>query len=257
MPQNTDLILGGAGGDTVATMYPKLNTNNQSVWSWHAGSSAPTTPPTYLRWLDTTGAVKPLKINTGTPGSPVWVTVIPDVAVVGGALLPLAGGTMAGNIAFGAAYKATGLVAGTAAGDSVNKGQVDGHVMTCSVRLALPAGASTVSECILVATANFTVLDVQLLSDVATAGSSGGTRWEFQVRNVGAAGAGTTDMLATSVKTDSAEIGALNSYAVTPDQNQGMAVNEGLVLRVTKTGSPTDLSAARIVACVTYKVDAA
>lgn len=88
--------------------------------------------------------------------------------------------------------------------------------------------------------ANFKITQAYLLSDTATTGSGAGTRWDFQLRNVTAA----VNLLSTAKTTNGAEIAANTAYDLTPNQNQTIAANDVIRLEITKTGSPTDLSAA-------------
>lgn len=99
---------------------------------------------------------------------------------------------------------------------------------------------------------NATVLDVYLISDTATSGSDGSNRWEFQLQNADT----TNTLLATSKKTDSAEIAIGTLYKVTPDQNQGLVADQRLQLVITKTGTPTSLSSAVVTIVARLKAKA-
>lgn len=99
---------------------------------------------------------------------------------------------------------------------------------------------------------NSRALDVYLISDTATTGSSGANRWEFQVANADAA----TNLLATSKKTDTAEIAIGTLYKITPDQNQDVTADQRLQLVITKTGTPTSLSAAVVTVVVRLRAKA-
>lgn len=97
---------------------------------------------------------------------------------------------------------------------------------------------------------NSRLLDVYLISDTATSGSSGANRWEFQIANADAA----VNLLATSKKTDSAELAVGTLYKVTPDQNQDTLADQRLQLVVTKTGTPTSLSSAVVTIVARLKL---
>lgn len=252
MSQSSQVLTAGVGGDTWASAYPKINSNFDAIWTWFSGASAPASPPTYLRWIDTAGATRPLKTNTGTPASPTWVTILDDILVAGGGSLRRSGGTMTGNIDLNSVAKVVNSPNASANGDVVPKSQVDGKILVASAKIT--GFNATLNRPLFIAPANCTIHKVWILSDTATTGSSGGTNWQFQVRNVGTAGAGTTDMLSTAKSTNGAEIGAYDSYDLGANQNLSMADGEGLQLRITKTGAPTDLSAAEIQIAVQYKV---
>lgn len=252
MSQYTSVLTGGGGGDSWATAYPKINSFMNAMYSWESGASAPTpTPPTYLRWVDTSGGTKPLKINTGTPAVPVWTTLFPDVSVTNGGLLSLAGGTMTANLNMNS-HKVTNVTNASASGDAVNKGQVDGKNLVAMSHVV--GFNATLNRPLFVACGNLTIVKVRLLSDTATAGSGAGNRYDFQVRNVGTGGAGTTDLLSAVKTTNGAEITAYAPYDLGANQNLTMLDGEALQLRITMTGAPTNLSAAQILAQIVYKV---
>jgi len=96
---------------------------------------------------------------------------------------------------------------------------------------------------------NCKITQVTLLSDTATTGSGAGTRWDFQVRNITAS----LNLLSAAKTTNGAEIAANTFYDLTPNQNQTIAANDAIRLEITKTGSPTDLSAADVICIVEYQ----
>jgi len=76
-------------------------------------------------------------------------------------------------------------------------------------------------------------------SDTATAGSSPGDEWEFQVTANG------DDLLASPFITSDDEL--IDGVTVVPlDQNQNLVTDEDVRLVITKTGTPTDLSTAQL-----------
>jgi hypothetical protein len=93
-----------------------------------------------------------------------------------------------------------------------------------------------------VAPANMTVQGCTLISDTATTGSDGSHNWAFQIANLDAA----TTLLAAAQATNDTEITAEVAYAITPDQNQNIALDDILELQITQTGTPTSLASARI-----------
>lgn len=85
------------------------------------------------------------------------------------------------------------------------------------------------------------VQGVSLNFDTATTGSTGANNWLFELlkNNV---------TVIASRQTDAAEISANTNYALTLSAtlaDRTVAVNDTRQLKVTKTGNPTDLSAAR------------
>lgn len=234
MSQSTQTLTTGVGGDSVASSVAKMNSNWAAAWSLQSGATAPTNPPTYLLWLDTSGSpVLALKINTGTPGAPVWVTLMANVAVAAGGLLPLSGGTMTGPIAMGS-QKITSLASGTASGDAVNKGQVD-TAPRC-FPLHLGTISATDEKFILIVPANTTIIGASIVSELGVA-SSGVNYWTFQIRNLTAG----VNLAATAKTTNGAAITADAAYALTTDQNLSPATNDVLELQMTKTGAPNNL----------------
>jgi len=97
---------------------------------------------------------------------------------------------------------------------------------------------------------NSRLLDVYLISDIATSGSNGSNRWEFQVANADAG----TNLLSVSKKTDTAEIPAGTLYKITPDQNQDTLADQRLQIVVTKTGTPTSLGLAIVTIVARLKL---
>ena len=232
---------------TPSADFVKLNDAAESLRTLHSSGTAPAAPVAFMLWLDTSTTPDTLKMRNAANGA--WVTIVPDVTATGGGLLPLTGGTMSGAIAMGST-KVTGLANGTASGDAVNKGQVDAQPQVFACYIA--GFAATLNRPAFVATANLTVTAAYLLSDTATAGSGAGTKYDFQLRNGGTAGAGTTDMLTAAKSTNGAEIGAYDSYDLGAFTTPAMAVGEGMQLRVTMTGTPTSLSAAQIQLVIHY-----
>jgi hypothetical protein len=179
-----------------------------------------------------------------------WVTIIADYTVASGGALPLTGGTMSGSIAMGA-NQITGLANGTASTDAVNKSQIDALRFVATV--LIPGISATANYVLWVAPAACSIVDVKLVTDTTTSGSGAGNRWDFNVRNVTQA----ENLKASDKTTNGAEITLETNYALGLDQNlTGIAAGDVLRLTVTKTGAPTSLTSARIVACVVYTLSA-
>ena len=90
---------------------------------------------------------------------------------------------------------------------------------------------------------NWRALELVILSDTATSGSSSGaTEWTFQVRNI----TESLDLLASPWSTGDAELASKTPKVITFDQNQAISADDYLELQIGKTGSPTDLSSAML-----------
>lgn len=87
------------------------------------------------------------------------------------------------------------------------------------------------------------VLELAIMSDTATSGSSGSHRYEFQLRNKTTS----VNLFATAQYTSTTELVAGTAPVVfTPDQNRNVAKNDYLELQITKTGTPTSLASAKL-----------
>lgn len=230
-------------GDTVTSSRSVINDNFSACRSSFSGTSAPTTPTPVEGQLFAKTDTNVLQVYTGS----AWVTIVPDYTVASGGLVPLTGGTMSGALAMGS-NAITGLANGSASTDAVNKGQVDGRLFAAAVPVTISA---TGNSLVWIAPAACSISDVLLVSSVATTGSSGSNYYTFNVRNVTQ-----SENLRSAVKsTNGAEIGSETAYALALDQNlTGIAQNDVLRLDVVKTGTPTDLSSARILAVIRYSV---
>ena len=87
---------------------------------------------------------------------------------------------------------------------------------------------------------------VGVISDTTTSGSGGSDNWQFDVFK-GNPSSGVS-VLAASKNTDGAEITAYSVYnlGTVHTTNKYLALNDVLVVRVTKNGTPTDLSSANL-----------
>lgn len=246
MSQYTGSLVAGSGGDSWNTAYPKLNSFIAAVNSWQSGATAPSpTPATYMRWVDTSAGTKPLKINTGTPSVPVWTTLFPDVSVANGGLLSLAGGTMTAALNMGS-QKITNLANGTASGDAVNKGQVDGSPKVQSLHLG--TFTTTDEKMLMIVPANCTILTVKIANENSIA-SSGVNFWTFQVRNLTAG----VNLRSSAKSTNGAAITADTTYDLGLDQNLTPAQNAVLEFQaVLGGGAPGNLQ--ELVVTVEYKI---
>lgn len=250
MSQSTlDLVL-TAGGDDVASALTKLQANQSAAWSLQSGSTAPTSPPTYLLWLDTSSAAKPIKINIGTPSVPNWVVLFPNITVAAGALLNPASGTLTADLAAGG-FNITGLGAAADAGDAVRKDQVDGRVHVANIPIR-GFNAST-SQYLFLAPPSCTIVKAcWVTSEFVTA--SGGARYDLNIINLGTDGTGTDELCSADFSSSGGDWFPDMAYDMAVDQNT--ALNEGELLRldVVKTGSPESLAAADLLLALYYQV---
>lgn len=236
-----------ASSVTVAAFRTVVNDCLETLRTVHSGTADPASMVAFMLQVRSDTGV--LQIRNAANSA--WLTLFPNVAAAGGGALLLSGGTMTGAIAMGT-NKVTGLGTGTAAADAVTKAQVDAqahvamaYIAGFNATLNRPAFTAPAGGC--------TILAAYLLSDTATAGSGAGTRYDFQLRNVGVDGAGTTDMLSVVKTTNGAEIGVYDSYNLGVDQNQALTEGQSLQLRITMTGSPTSLASAQIQLAIHYK----
>ena len=234
------------GSLTGSTLWPILNDNQSAQRSSFSGTTAPTSPTPVEGQLFAKTDTNVLQVYGGAS----WVTIVPDYTAAGGGLLPLTGGTMSGSIAMGA-NQITGVANGTAATDAINKQQAD--ALRFSSTVFIDGLAATANHVLWVAPAACTIVDVKLLSGTSTTGSGAGDNYTFNVRNVTQA----EDLRSAAKSTNGAEITLEVVYALALDQNlTGIAANDVLRLTVVKTGSPTSLTSARIVAEVIYTLSA-
>lgn len=228
--------------DTLAASRTSLNDNFAALRSCNSGTSAPSGAVEGMLFAKTDTNV--LQVYDGAS----WNTVFPNYATAGGGLLPLTGGTMSGGINMGS-QEITNLANASATTSAANKGQVDARIL-CAPMLISGISATANFICFSMPSAG-TISSVKLVSDTTTSGSSAGNKWDFNVRNVTQA-----ENLRSAVKsTNGAEITAEVTYDLGLDQNlSGIASGDVIRLDVTKTGSPTSLTSARIIVCVNYTI---
>lgn len=85
-----------------------------------------------------------------------------------------------------------------------------------------------------------------VLSDTATAGSDGSNHWQFDLYDVTNA----QSLFSALPTTDGDELAVDTPKLWAPDQNATVAANTVLEVRVTATGAPTSLAAARVLIAV-------
>jgi hypothetical protein len=93
-----------------------------------------------------------------------------------------------------------------------------------------------------------TVSAVGLVSDTTTSSSNAGTNFAFQVQNLTQA----NSLCSSATNTSQTEITGDARYVLPVDQNLTLTADDVLELQITKTGAPTDLSSAEVIAVVDY-----
>lgn len=223
--------------DTAFTVNDSLSTITAALvdarlaWRSHfKGPSAPPSPTTGMIWID-----------DDTPSATVWAVKLYDgtdwielfrIDTTNNVVQMATGAALSGALDANA-QQINDVADGTAAGDAVNKGQIDGIVQSVVAHVGdLSATDQFFSFAV---PANCTIVDAILMSETSTAGSGGGTQWEFNVRNLTAS----VNLKASNKVTNGAEITADTVYALGLDQNLTPSANAVLEFQVTKTGSPT------------------
>ena len=230
------------------TNYNALRAAARSCWS---GTAAPSSPVAGQLWLDT-NTPSTTRCNLSIYDGTDWIVMF--IIDFTNNRVELAGSTQIPAVTLTAAMNAgsqqiNSLASGTASTDAVNKGQVDGRIHMTSV--SVDGLSATVNIPLIAAPSAIIISDVKIISDTATTGSSAGvTEWGFQVANVTAG----NNLKAATKVTSGTEITANTVYALGLDQNLTLATSDVLRLVVTKTGSPTSLTSAKIQVQVNYKV---
>jgi hypothetical protein len=120
---------------------------------------------------------------------------------------------------------------------------------TKSTTMYIGGIAATDNKFLFVAPYGVTIQQISIVCDTTTSGSGGSAYYTFQVVNLTV----TEDLISAVQSTDGAEITGDLVYDLDPDQNLTLVANEVLELQMVKTGSPTSLSSAEIIAVVEYK----
>lgn len=226
-----------ASTETLAASRSVINTNFTNLDNLSYGTTAPASPATGERWIDSNAPAK-LKWWNGSS----WIVLIPDMTVASGGLAPLTGATFTGT---------TGGIAATGVGHFPIKSQIDGRQR----QVVIPLGGLSASRTInvLVATSGNEIIDAAyILSDTATSGSDGSNNWTFAINNV----TQTLALASVTTTTDTTEITANVAYTLDIDQNNAASDITALDVFnvvITKTGSPTDLSSAEVTLVLIVK----
>lgn len=210
------------------------------VMGCHAGTSEPTNKTNGMLWLDTTN--KQLKLYDAP--NTAWRVIVDDYEVANGGVAMLSGSTF------------TAVTSGVAATGNAHfpiASQVNGLVQSVVFEITLANLSHNRFLWAIPATARYGVTGVYLVSDTATTGSDGTHNWTIQVANLTAA----NNLCSTAKTTNGAEIAADTRYSLGVDQNNAKADLDGgdvLELQITKNGTPTDLSGARVIVQLDYTV---
>ncbi len=206
----------------------------------HAGTSEPTNKGTGMLWADTTN--KQLKPYDG--GAAAWRVIVDDYEVAFGGVAMLSGATF------------TAAISGVAATGDAHfpiASQVNGLVRSMVFEIIFANLSHNRFLWAIPASARYGITGVYLISDTATTSSDGTDNWTIQVANLTAA----NNLCSTAKTTNGAEIAADTRYSLGVDQNNAKADLDGgdvLELQITKNGTPTDLSSARVTVQIDYTV---
>lgn len=232
------------GTELLATSRGNLNSAFDALATKFSGTSAPGSPITGQWWLDTNlSPASVLKIYDGT----TWRTILSAININGGGVI-LRDGSVAftGDVDFGS-QKGVNVASGTASGDVLNKGQVDGRVLLSMLNLPRPISATT-DLYIFSHSSATTIVDVRLIVSTTTV-STGANRWTINVRNLTAA----NDLRSSDYDTNvDGELTADAAVALGLDQNLAIGAGNVLELQLVKVGSATNLD--RLNAAVTWTI---
>lgn len=210
---------------------------NEALRTHFSGTAAPSTPVAGQRWLDTdtpSATIWTMKLYDGTD----WIELF-RVDTTNN-VIQLAAGVKATGALDMNSFQIDNLLAGTATGDAVNKGQIDGIVQTCGTYLG--SVSATDEWFTFVVPANCTIVAAKFVTETAIA-TDGTNFWQFQIRNLTAA----VNLAATAKSTATTAITADTQYDLGLDQNLTPSANAVLELQVTKNAAATTM-----VACALF-----
>lgn len=224
-----------------STSHSNLMTMLQELSDLHTGATAPTNLHDAMLWHDTANNQVKVYDLTNT----AWRVLVQDITDADCGIAKLSGPTF------------TGVASGVAAtGDShfPIASQISGMVFTQAVEITFSNATHAHFVFTVPVAARYGISDVHLISDTATSGSDASNNWSFQVRNLTAS----LDLIASAKTTNGAEIAADTRYSLGVDQNNAKADLGGgdvIELQITKTGTPTDLSGAKVTVQIDYTID--
>lgn len=230
--------------EDLADSLAPFNTGFTNLTNLHKGDSAPTSPTDGMLWFDTLNN----QVKFYDAGNTAWRVIVKDTEAAQGGIAHLDSST------FTAAVGYDGSSAATADDHFPKASQIGGMVFSTTHEITLANASANHFLMAIPVSARYEIVDVYLVSDTATTSSDGTDNWTFQVVNLGEG----FDLIATAKTTNGAEIAADTRYAMGVDQNNEKADLTGgdvLELQVTKNGTPTDLSSAKVLVQVDYKVD--
>lgn len=228
--------------DTVNTALSRLIDTRLALKSWYKGPSAPSSPIAGQVWIDDdtpSATVWAVKTYDGTD----WIEIF-RLDTTNNEVQTASGATAAAALDMNS-FQIDNLASGTASGDAVNKGQVDGIVQTIGTYLGTVS--ATDEWFTLIVPSNCTIVAAKFVTETAIA-THGTDFWQFQVRNLTAA----VNLAATAKSTATAAITADTQYDLGLDQNLTPNANAVLELQVTKNANATTMAACALF--IEYKV---
>lgn len=233
-----------ATSDAISDSRATLNTGLTEVTNCHAGTTEPTNKVDGMLWFDTTAN----QLKFYDLGNTAWRVIVKDTEIAQGGIAHLDAST------FTAAVGYDGSAAATADDNFPKASQIGGMIFSSVHEITLANASGNHFLYAIPASALYEISDVYIVSDVATTSSDGTHNWTIQVANLTAA----NNLIATAKTTNGAEITADTRYAMGVDQNNVKASLTGgdvLELQITKNGTPTDLSGAKVIVQLDYKMD--
>lgn len=231
-----------ATGDALSSSRAHLNTELTELNNLHRGAAEPTNKVDGMLWLDTsTNAVK-IYYAAGA----AWRVVVNDYTVAQAGIAHLTAANTFTLVQTG--------VAATGASHFVISSQISAMRQINAFQFTFANASANYWLMTIPVTGRYAINSIYLISDTATTGSGAGTRWDFQVANLTAG----NNLLSVAKTTNGAEIAADTPYSLGVNQNNAKADLDALdvlELQITKTGTPTDLSGAKVMVQVNYTVD--
>lgn len=264
MTQTWDIPIGTT--ITIANSRARLNNALQAAKTLFAGSTDPTTitnadgaavHEANMAWLDTAGN-RPLKIRNAANSA--WVTVIPDTTNANGGFLRLDGtNSPSANVNWGG-FKITNLAAaGAASNDAVRQADLETQIARLEkqpdcMALTFPASIATKNYYFFSTPVPITIVSAGMTSVNACA-THASNYYTVGIRNIGTAGAGTTDNCsATTNSAGGTAITANTYYTFGTISSATIAASEMLCFRIVKTGTPTALDLGEVLISMQFKV---
>lgn len=233
-----------AGTAGISASRTTINTGFTELTNLHKGASAPTNLVDGMLWFDSSSDVVKVYDSSGA----TWRTWLPALRGSQGGLAWLSSATYTAAVGY------DGVAVATGDNHFPASSQVNAVVQSLVFEATFSNSSHNRFLWAVPAASRYEVVEVYILSDTATTGSDGSNNWSFQVRNLTAS----EDLCSAAATTNGSEIAADTRYALGVDQNNDKtalaSAGEVLELQITKTGTPTDLSGARVLFQLDYKV---